>query len=93
MASDKRLVIEIELNDEAELGTAVLFFQKLVVALSKFGLTYFRTASLRQGWTTLMEYETSTSMTNAIKEYQEDQLKKRAMSPKNQPEPEPNEIN
>jgi len=89
----KRLTIELEFNDEAELGTGVLFFQKLVIVMAKFGLTYFKTATLREDWKTLLQFETASAMMNSIKEYQEDQLRKRAILAKAQHQPEPEEVN
>ncbi len=77
MPKNKKHVIEIEFNDESELGTAVLFFQKLCIVCAKFGLTYFSSVTLRQDYTTLMTYETGTRMVSAIKEFQEGQLAKR----------------
>ena len=82
MAKQRKHIIEIEFNDDAELGTAVLFFQKLCIVLAKFGLTYFSRATLRQDYTTLMTYETDTRMVSAIKEFQEEQLAKRMAAQK-----------
>ena len=79
MASKKQFTIEIRFNEDAELGTAILFFQKLVSLMSKFGLTYFREATVHSNYKELARYETSSTMTMEIKEFHEEKMREQSM--------------
>jgi len=79
MASQKQYIIEIRLNEDAELGTAILFFQILIRAMAKFGITYFKEATVTSNFRELARYETSTYMTSEIKEFHESKMREQAM--------------
>lgn len=82
MASNKQYNIEIKLNEDAELSTAILFFQKLTILLAKFGVTYFSSAVLFSNYKELARVETSSHMPIAIKEFHETKLQEQSVKMK-----------
>ena len=75
MAGKKQYAIEIKLNQDAELGTAILFFQKLIRLMAKFGVTYFKTAVIYGNDRELARYETAAIMSNEIMDFHEDKMR------------------
>ena len=78
MANKKQYTVEIKLNEDAELSSAILFFQKLIILLAKFGVTYFKEAILYADFKELARYETNYSMGMAIQEFHRDKLAQQA---------------
>lgn len=69
--ANKQYNIEIRLNPDADLGIAVLFFQKLLRLIAKYGVTYFKDVVLNEDYKEVARYETGYAMSAAIKEYKE----------------------
>lgn len=88
MASKKQYSIEIKLNDDAELGTVILFFQRLLQVMAKFGLTYFKEAIVFSNFKELARYETASIMSSEIKEFHEEKMREEMMRRDAQKEPQ-----
>lgn len=74
-----KYTITIDMNRDCELPTAVLFFQKILIAVSKYGITYFGNVILRADDAVLVVFETSSHLPTVIKDHN-DEVRKRHMA-------------
>lgn len=82
MASNKQFRVEIRMSEDVELATTVLFYQKLLSLVAKFGVTYFGDVVVLENYRELARYETTSHMNSAIKEFHEDKLREQTIKQK-----------
>lgn len=73
-----RYRVQIELNPECGLPTALVFFQKVVITIAKFGITYFTSATIDEDGIIIASFQPTGAMKASVEAHNSETRKSNA---------------